>query len=126
MLVSAQNPVKLPDMAGLKLPISNTGQGADNALGLVVQSGQIFLDDRRIMDLPSGPDADYQPLVNAMTALQGRYPVRQVINGVPQRHVTLMADQQLPFATLQQIMQSCGNAGFAQIAFAVLPEKRHG
>ncbi|MEC7119269.1 MAG: biopolymer transporter ExbD [Pseudomonadota bacterium] len=123
LLVSAQNPVQMPALKDLTLPKSTTSDGAERSLVLTVSQSQIMLNDQLVMDFdPSAAAQDFTALAGALNAQRDQYEASQVINQTEQRQIIIMADQQLPYALLKQIMQVCSQQRFGQVSFAVLRE----
>lgn len=126
LLVSSQNPVQLPSLKNMTLPTSSSSDLADNSLKLVVNGNQVLMNDKIIMALQTDQSAnDFAPLSAALAVQRPNYTPLQVINGQGERNIIILADQQLPYATLRQIMQICSEQQFGRVSFAVLREKAH-
>lgn len=125
LLVSSQNPVQLPSLKNLSLPISSSSDQADNSLTLVVTNSQVLMNDRPVMQLKADGDQDFTPLAQALASQQVHYKPKQLVNGQGERNVMIFGDQKLPYATLRQIMAVCSQQQFGRISFAVLKEKKN-
>lgn len=125
LLVSSQNPVQLPSLKNLNLPISSSSDQADNSLTLVVTGQQILINDKAVMQLNTSGDQDFAPLAQALASQRTHYKPKQVVNGQGERNVMIFGDQKLPYATLRQIMAVCSQQQFGRISFAVLKESKN-
>lgn len=123
LLVNAQNPVQIPSLKEVTLPTSSTSDSVEAAAVLVVNAQEIRLNDQSIMSIdPTASQQDFQQLAAALTAERAKQKPTQVINGVAQYHIMIMADQKLPYLFLKQLMRACSEQQFGEVSFAVLRE----
>jgi biopolymer transport protein TolR len=123
LLVGFQGDVQIPSIEGLSLPISSSYDTPELALTLVVTPQEIRINEKTIQPTDAG---DYTALATALAQEAPNYRASQVVNGSPEREVILLADRQIPYRTLQQIMAVCSAQHFGRIAFAVNKEAGHG
>lgn len=123
LLVSAQNPVQLPSLKDLTLPTSSTSDSIDRSMTLVIAKNEIRINDKIVMQFdPNAVTQDFQALSQTLAAERKNQKPSQMVNGVAQYQVVIMADQKLPYAFLRQVMRACSEQQFGEVSFAVLRE----
>jgi biopolymer transport protein TolR len=126
LLVNAQNPVQMPSLKDLTLPRSSTSDSIEASLILVISQNEIRINDKAVMQFdPAADNQDLQVLAQVLIQERSKHKPTQVINGVPQYQVVIMADQKTPYAFLKQVMRACGEQQFGQVSFAVLREAKN-
>ncbi len=126
LLVSAQNPVPMPSLKDLTLPTSSTSDSIERSLTLVITQNEIRVNDQSVMPFdPTAEQQNFQALVQVLAAQRLTQRPSQLVNGVAQYQVVIMADQQLPYALLKQVMRACSEQQFGEVSFAVLREAGH-
>ena len=108
VLPSPKN-IKLPEAASEKLPLRN--------LVIAVDEKVIRLQGRPIITvkdaMKNNPDA-MKPLFDALRVASVK--VRDITD---RKGVTIMGDQEIPYALLKKIMITCAGAKYTNISFAV-------
>ena len=108
VLPSPQN-ITLPEAAAEKLPIRN--------LVIAVDERVIRLEGRAIVTVKEamrGNKTSIQKLGNALLRAS-----REVKDVTDKKGVTIMGDQEIPYALLKKIMLTCAGANYTNISFAV-------
>ncbi len=132
LLVGFQGEAQIPSIKGLVLPISSSYVPPESSLTVVVTKGEIRINEKVVQTLvpSSTPDAsgnkeiDFGPLAGVLQEQAKRFKPSQVVNGSPERTVIILADQNIPYAILHQIMIVCSQQHFGKIAFAVNKEAK--
>ncbi|AXI02097.1 ExbD/TolR family protein [Aquirhabdus parva] len=128
LLVGFQGEAQIPSIKGLALPISSSYAPPESSLTLVVTPTEIRVNEKVIqrLDVPvaEGATMDFTPLITTLAQQALRFKPSQVVNGTPERTVIILADQNIPYATLHQIMMVCSQQHFGRIAFAVNKEAK--
>lgn len=132
LLVGFQGEAQIPSIKGLVLPISSSYVPPESSLTVVVTKGEIRINEKVVQTLvpSSTPDAsgnkeiDFGPLAGVLQEQAKRFKPSQMVNGSPERTVIILADQNIPYAILHQIMIVCSQQHFGKIAFAVNKEAK--
>ena len=142
LLVGFQGEAQIPSIKGLTLPISSSYDAPASSLTMVITPTEIRIDEKVVMRLDGrAPDGsipapaaaqagavagviDFTPLVTELAHQGTRFKPSQVVNGSPERTVIILADQNIPYATLHQVMIVCSQQHFGRIAFAVNKEAK--
>ncbi len=132
LLVGFQGEAQIPSIKGLALPISSSYVPPESSLTVVVTPTEIRINERVVQTLvPSNTanatgnkEIDFGPLAGVLQQQAARFKPSQVINGSPERTVIILADQNIPYAILHQIMIVCSQQHFGRIAFAVNKEAK--
>jgi biopolymer transport protein ExbD len=142
LLVGFQGEAKIPSIKGVLLPISSSYDAPTSSLTMVVTQTEIRIDEKVVMrldgkaidgsPLPPNPNAqsgeegkiDLAPLVLELAHQGTRFKSSQKINGFDERTVIILADSNIQYSTLHQIMIVCSQQHFGRIAFAVNKEAK--
>lgn len=133
LLVGFQGEAQIPSIKGLSLPISSSYAPPESSLTVVVTQNEIRINERVVQTLvptvnPANPSAnpeiDFGPLAGVLQQQAARFKPSQVINGSPERTVIILADQNIPYAILHQVMIVCSQQHFGRVAFAVNKEAK--
>lgn len=123
LLVSSSSNQKPPDQRFLVLPKSTAEQlpketvtimvsGKDILVqGHVIASTQAVIAQQETIILPLKEELDYQ-------ASKSAAPLND--EGVPEREVTILMDQKMPYEVLKRIMTTCMLTEYSKVSFAVL------
>ncbi len=133
LLVGFQGDAQIPSIKGLALPISNSYIPPEASLTVVVTQSEIRINEKKVQSLlltdnsagSSTTNAiDFGPLAGVLQQEAKRFKPTQIVNGSPQRMVIILADQNIPYAILRQIMIVCSQQDFGRISFAVNKEAK--
>lgn len=137
LLVGFQGEAQIPSIKGLKLPISTSYIAPESSLTLVITPTEIRINEKVVQSLIATPNAVpvagavssseesfYSPLAFVMSQEAKKFKPTQIVNGSPERTVIILADQNVPYAVLHQIMIVCSQQHFGRIAFAVNKEAK--
>lgn len=135
LLVGFQGEAQIPSIKGITLPISSSFTPPESSLTMVVTPTEIRINEKVVQSLVVAPNtapvADaalsegesfYSPLAFVLSEQAKIYKPSQVVNGSPERNVIILADKNVPYSTLQQIMIVCSQQHFGRISFAVNKE----
>ncbi|WP_372957327.1 ExbD/TolR family protein [Marinobacter sp.] len=131
---SADNQL-ISDNPEIVLPESTTQQTPEDAPTLIVTADNVLLNGRLIMTrgaLEASESAIAGPLSQALAALEmPEVAGRGVTSGTRSevaygRPVTILADQELPYAVLRKLKASCTDAGYSAISLAVTQKHPEG
>ncbi len=109
VLPSPKN-IVLPEAAAEKLPLRN--------LVIAVDRNVIRLQGKpvvRVSDALKGDSNSIKPLYDALRLASAE--VRDIVD---KQGVTIMGDQEIPYALLKKIMLTCAGAEYTNISFAVV------
>lgn len=109
----------------IKLPDSVATEKPDVTVVVRVSADHLFVGDRAIAEISKLPqDADeIEPLSAELKYLASRAGEPSATVQEKGRSITIMGDKELPYALLKQIMNTCANADYRDIAFAVSQTK---
>jgi biopolymer transport protein ExbD len=137
LLVGFQGEAQIPSIKGLMLPISSSYAPPESSLTLVVTPTEIRINEKLVQSLVATPKAApaaaetaasvseesfYSPLAFVLSQEAKKFKPTQIVNGSPERTVIILADQNIPYSTLHQIMIVCSQQHFGRISFAVNKE----
>ncbi len=136
LLVGFQGEAQIPSIKGIVLPISSSYAPPETSLTMVVTPTEIRINEKVVQSLttpsptqtttaeaaPVSEESFYSPLAFVLSQQAKIYKPTQVVNGSPERSVIILADKNVPYATLHQIMIVCSQQHFGRIAFAVNKE----
>lgn len=132
LLVGFQGEAQIPSIKGLALPISSSYVPPESSLTVVVTGTEIRINEKVVQtlvasDIPNAEgnkEIDFGPLAGVLQQQATRFKPSQEVNGSPERTVIILADQNIPYAILHQIMIVCSQQHFGRIAFAVNKEAK--
>lgn len=133
LLVGFQGEAQIPSIKGLALPISSSYVPPESSLTVVVTPTEIRINERTVQSLvptsnaadsSAAKEVDFGPLAGVLQQEATRFKPSQVVNGSPERTVIILADQNIPYTILHQIMVVCSQQHFGRIAFAVNKEAK--
>lgn len=133
LLVGFQGEAQIPSIKGLVLPISSSYAPPVSSLTMVVTAQEIRINEKMVQSTTpsetsvadatmSNGESFYSPLAFVLSQEQKKFRPLEKVNGVDERSVIILADQNIPYSTLHQIMIVCSQQGFGKIAFAVNKE----
>jgi len=136
LLVGFQGEAQIPSIKGLALPISSSYAPPESSLTLVVTPTEIRINEKVVQSTTpnvlgtsqvegaatSSEESFYSPLAFVLSQEAKKYRPSQIVNGHEERTVIILADQNIPYATLHQIMIVCSQQSFGRISFAVNKE----
>ena len=123
LLVSGSNSQKLPDQRYIVLPKSTAEQLPKDTVTIQV-SGQDIIVQGHVIASTKDVMAQNEALIPALKeeldfqASKSNAPLND--EGIPEREVTILMDQKMPYEVLKRIMVTCTQTEFSKISFAVL------
>lgn len=121
LMVNSSTDVRLLDRdAGIVLPESSAEQSPDDVPALLVTARDVRLNGETVLSLAAleAHEGTIEPLLRAKLGdIAGRS--ERISDDQRGRPVTILADQQLPYALLKKLMATCVDAGFGRISLAV-------
>ena len=117
LLVNATSAEVLPSPKNIKLPEASAEKLPQRNLVIAVDDEFVRLQGEAIVKVKTAMEpgrSTIQPLFNALKQ------VSATEKGITdQKGVTIMGDQEIPYALLKKIMLTCAGANFTNISFAV-------
>ena len=123
LLVSSTNPSKLPDVKNLKLPNSIAETDPRDTLVIMVTRDGSLVQDVKVstVNQVKALKTDLIPsLANELKYRASKTVAPLNERGVPEREVTILGDEQTPYAVVRKIMATCSDNDYAKISFAVV------
>lgn len=123
LLVSGSNSQKLPDQRYIVLPKSTAEQLPKDTVTIQV-SGQDIIVQGHVIASTTDVMAQDEALIPALKeeldfqASKSTAPLND--EGIPEREITILMDQKMPYEVLKRIMVTCTQTEFSKISFAVL------
>jgi biopolymer transport protein ExbD len=129
------NTVQIKPSADLQVPISWSSQAVQESTAITITLKDILVDDAPVMALDNGHVSDsdkssgglnIDPLFQKLQeAVDHQRRIAQVnkkaeFNGM----VTIIADRNVPYALLSEVMYTAGQAQFSQFKFAAIKSER--
>lgn len=123
LLVSSQNPAKVPESKDIQLPISTAEKAPKETLVVMVTRKDILVQGVKVASVADVMGTD-QPLIMPL-ADELRYRASKVAptlnaEGVPEREVTILGDKGTPYSVLRKVMATCSDSDYSKISFAVI------
>lgn len=130
LLVSSSTVHQLPSRKDIRLPTSVAQRVPQETLVITVAPGQILIDGRKVVEI-SEVLADDSTLIPALEqelhfqATKSR--IASFADASAQgRAVTIMGDEDISYALLRKILNTCREANYTRVAFAALQASRVG
>lgn len=127
LLVNSADVQTLPNPKELSLPESTAETEGRQSVVVMVSGDSIKIDGRHILDVDealASEEATLPDLIQALSREPRVDPAPQEPEAAegapPQREVTVMADENLPYRLLKKVMLSCTAADFGRISLAVM------
>ena len=111
---------------GLDLPKSTAEQPQTSSLVVAIDRGSILLGSERIasvQDAEASPQLLIEPLATRLEAARAQMADIHRLQGADSTHanvVTIQGDETIEFRVLQKVMYTLNQAGFSDIALAVI------
>lgn len=122
LLVNSGDVEVLQTDKSIKLPASISEQVPENNLLVVVSATDVMVAGRsvgKVTELMSSTEDKFAPLETELKYLAQKAGPLKAEDQAAGRPVTIMADQELPYATLKKIMATCAAAEYRNISLAV-------
>ncbi len=128
LLSSAGSDEALSTPDHMQLPMAHAEKAPQPSLVLAIDATDITVDGRRVAgvaEVLASPDALIAPLQAALAQIAAATPLSpdaERATGAPAaqtRAVTIMGDQDIPYALLRKVMATCAQAQFGDVSFAV-------
>ncbi|MDO3381515.1 ExbD/TolR family protein [Gilvimarinus algae] len=119
LLVNSSDVEVLTNDKSIKLPASIADTVPETTLVVMVNDQNILVGGRPVTDIASiGEDPEIAPLLEELQYRASRRNItaEQQANGLP---ITIMGDKAIPYTLLKQVMNTCAQAGYRDIALAV-------
>lgn len=117
LLVNSSNTQQLPSNKDLTLPVSEAKKAPRETLVIVVTESAILVQGRKVADLASvisDDEAEIEPLKKELEFLAGGQSDPEQAG----RSITIMADEDIPYELVREILSTCQQANYTNIAFA--------
>ena len=125
LLVNASSSEILPTPKAIKLPESVAEKPPKENIVIMVNKNDIHIQGKFVVSVKAvlADNSNYiKPLAQALEKIKQQKQATTHTGSKPveKRGVTIMGDQQIPYALLKKIMLSCASADFANISLAVV------
>ena len=125
LLVNASSSEILPTPKAIKLPESVAEKQPKENIVIMVNNNDIHIQGNFVASVSSvlADKTNFiKPLADALEQIKQQKQATTSIGSKPieKRGVTIMGDQQIPYALLKKIMLSCASADFSNISLAVV------
>lgn len=125
LLVNASSSEILPTPKAIRLPESVAEKPPKENIVIMVNKNDIHIQGKFVANVTAvmAEQGNYiKPLAQALEKIKRQKQATTRPGGKPieKRGVTIMGDQQIPYALLKKIMLSCASADFANISLAVV------
>ncbi|MFC3679187.1 ExbD/TolR family protein [Bacterioplanoides pacificum] len=122
LLMNSGDSQEIESAKFITLPDSQAKSSFSNELLITVTSEQILIDDKPVMALQQVIEADGKPVDAIMEELKLKSDERGELSEFEKqygRSVTILGDQEIPYAILRSVMASCSQQNYRDIALAV-------
>lgn len=122
LLVNSGEADLLPSTRAIELPESSAIERPRETVVVMVTPQEILVQGKRVIgldEMPADADAGIPGLTEALRELDARR-VRADDGESGGPETTIMASKELPYSLLRRVMLACAEAGYGQVAFAVL------
>jgi len=119
LMVNSSDVKILQHERDVTLPESSADAQPEEALQVTIAGGSVLLEGRPVAEIPAGGwdmDEQVEGLQAALLAHLQRRSIVVPPEGLP---LTLVADRDLDYRILRQVMRTCVEAGFGQLNLAV-------
>jgi len=117
LLVSSSNSYQLPATKDLKLPTSNSSNVPEETLVIAITRDDILLGGARVETVSSAL-ADESPSISSLKDQLQRVGANQKESA--NKKITIMSDENVPYAVIRKVLTTCQESHFTRIAFAAL------
>lgn len=123
LLVSSSNSYQLPSTKDLTLPSSSSQNPPEETLVIAVTRTEILIEGQKVADVSESlknPDAELVALKNEL----GFYRTQNNATAEAKK-ITIMSDEDAPYAILKKILATCQAQNYTRIAFAAMQQEKH-
>lgn len=117
LLVSSSNSYQLPAAKDLKLPTSSSSNIPEETLIIAITRNDILLSGARVETVANALANDAVSIANLKSQLQ-------LLNAnqkdAASRKITIMSDENVPYAVIRKVLTTCQESRYTRIAFAAL------
>ena len=123
LLVSAANTEVLPTPKHIKLPESTAQKSPKENIIVMVNNRDILLQGHKVVStnrVMRSNQSVIPSLLTSLKSLAASDSKKRKRLADPKRGITIMGDQQIPYALLKKIMLTCASADYTNISLAVV------
>lgn len=120
LLVNSSSTPQLPSQKDLALPKSTAQKVPEDTLVLAITPHSILLQGRevaKVQELLTAKDEVIAPLKQALEIQRGNRQLRRAETN-SEEAITILGDENIPYALLHKILATCQQANYTKIAFA--------
>ena len=119
LLVSSSNSYQLPETKNLKLPTSKSANVPDETLIISITQNDILLSGKHVETIANvlSDESNSIPNLKQQLALIG-INQKDTLN----KKITVMSDENVPYAVIRKILTTCQESQYTRIAFAALQQ----
>ncbi|HID50023.1 MAG TPA: biopolymer transporter ExbD [Chromatiales bacterium] len=129
LLVSAVNTEVLPTPKHIKLPESTAEKSPKENIIVMVNNRDILVQGRKVANARQAIRSNQSiipSLLDTLKNLAASNSKKHKRLADPKRGITIMGDQQIPYALLKKIMLTCASADYTNISLAVVQKAAPG
>lgn len=122
LLVNSSDVEVLQSNKDITLPASVAEKKPENNLVVMVSAEDIIVGGRKVANVKSVMKSDEREIASLkkeLLYLAGRKPYRSIKEEEKGRDITIMGDQNIPYALLKKIMTTCAKSEYRNISLAV-------
>jgi biopolymer transport protein ExbD len=117
----------LPNSKNIAIPQSLSERKPNPTVVVMVTRDTLYVDGRevgKVADVEASADPVIIPLKTALMAQNDTILSNAQKNDISKREVTIMGDKSTPYSLLKKIMQTCTDADYGKVSFAVVERER--
>ena len=120
LLVNSSNTQQLPSAKDLTLPSSIATKAPKETVVIVITRDDILVQGRRVATIAELQSSEEEtiPALNKELEYQASLGFISPVNEKAGRAVTIMGDENIPYALVRKILKTCQQANYRKIAFA--------
>ncbi len=122
LLVSSSNSYQLPSAKDLTLPSSSSKNPPEETLVISVTRTDILIEGRKVASVQETLASD-ELLIGALKGELNFYKAQHP-EQTQGRKLTIMSDEDAPYAVLKKILATCQEQSYNRIAFAALQQEK--
>jgi len=123
LLVNSQEVETLPNAKDIQLPESYAEQKARENVVIMVTDEAILVQGKPVVSMADVRSQDgivIQALEDELRSQTENMLLKESIEKIEDREVTIMGDKELPYSLLKKVMASCTSADYGKISLAVM------
>jgi len=126
LLVSSSNVQQMPNNKDVRLPTSVAQKSPKETLVISITRSDILVQGRKVIDIAAILNSAEPVITSLQKELQfhAGNSALKLADAKKGRAVTIMGDENLPYALLRKILATCRQANYTHIAFAAMQKAK--